>query len=54
MEIDLAGSQPTLRFNGLAGGATRETKLAQKTNYYGFVSLYNRGAAFTLLDAQVS
>jgi hypothetical protein len=52
MDVNLACSPPTLSFSGLAGGASRETVLAQGQEYYGFVSLYNRGAAFTLLDFQ--
>jgi hypothetical protein len=54
MEVNLASSPPRLCFTGLAGGASRETVLAPQQEYYGFVTLYNRGAAFTLLDAQAS
>jgi hypothetical protein len=53
MDIDLVSSaKPTLRFSGLTGDAVRETVLPPAQQYYGFVSLYNRGASFTVLEAQ--
>jgi hypothetical protein len=59
MELDLtAAASPTLSFSDLAGDAVRETALPgarggsrRPQEYYGFVSLYNRGASFTIVEA---
>ena len=50
MELNLAASPPTLRFSGLAGGAVREAVLPAPPaeGFHCFVSLYNRGASFTV------
>ncbi|KAJ1483368.1 hypothetical protein T484DRAFT_2021529 [Baffinella frigidus] len=54
MDIDLASTPCTLRFTGLAGGAVKEMSLPRPpvAGYHGFVSLYNRGASFTIVAAE--
>jgi hypothetical protein len=48
MDIDLASEQGSVRFSGLAGGCVKETAIPH-VPMIAFVSLYNRGAAFTLV-----
>ena len=50
MEVDLKAK--TLSFSGLANDETRVVKLSpEQRNFIGFVSLYNRAAEFTLVEA---
>ena len=54
MDIDLVSTPCTLRFSGLASGAVKEIALPRPTapGYHAFVSLYNRGASFTIVAAE--
>jgi hypothetical protein len=51
MDLDLASKPCTLRFSGLASGVSKETAIPSAPQT-AFVSLYNRGASFTIVAAE--